>query len=77
MDDRVEALEALHGSDDDLHFRFIGTIKERQFIVNLQFAAESERTGEKLKPEEYDFMMLKVLHAVEEHIRSRPNPALN
>jgi len=77
VEDRIEALEALHSSDDDLHFRFIGTAKDRQFIINIQFDAQSDTTGERLRAEEYDFMILKLLRMVVSHVDSRPNPALN
>lgn len=77
VDDKIEAIEALYSSDDGLHFRFIGTAKERQFMVNLEFARRSDATGERLRPEEYDFMILKVLRMVLTHVRSRPNPALH
>lgn len=77
VQDSIEALEALHSNDEDLHFRFIGTAIGRQFIANIQFSSTHERSGETLKPEEYDFMALKVLSLVEDYIRSRPNPALH
>jgi hypothetical protein len=77
VSDGIEALETLHTGDEDLHFRFIGMAKERQFTVNVQFASAHDKTGEKLRPEEYDFMILKVLGMVKQHIRARPNPSLN
>lgn len=75
MKDQIEALEALHEfGADDLHFRYIGTAKNREFIVNVQFASTDSEANEKLRPEEYDFMTNKVLCVVIEHI-NRNSPA--
>jgi hypothetical protein len=78
MDDRVEASETLHNDKDaDLHFRFTGNAKGRHFLVNIQFDATDGETGSPLRPEEYDFMIVKVLGLVLAHVRSTPNPALH
>ena len=78
MAEEVEATEVLHNPHDaDLIFRFIGTADCRQFIVNVQFEGADGRTGERLKPEEFDFMISKVLKIVLEQISARPNPALH
>ena len=78
MNDQVEALEVLHNeSAEDLHFRFIGTTKNRQFIVNVQFASTDDSTTEKLKPIEYDFMIGKVLALILKHMAEMPNPELH
>jgi hypothetical protein len=78
LEDRIEALEALHeGDGEDLHFRFLGKAAGRCFAVNVQFDSADDRTAETLRPEEYDFMMIKVLRLVLAHIRDTPNPALN
>lgn len=78
VDDAVEALEALHGADgEDLHFRFIGTARHRPFIVNVQFACADDRTNERLRPEEYDFMIGKVLALILKRLGETPNPALH
>jgi len=48
---QVEATEILHGDNPtDLHFRYIGTAKGRQFIVNVQFDSHDGKTGERLNP---------------------------
>lgn len=78
MDEAIEATEILHNPNDvDLYFRFIGTAKCRQFIVNVQFERADNATGEKLRPEEFDFMISKVLRLVLAEIGANPNPALN
>lgn len=78
VEDRVEAVETLHkGADSELHFRFIGGAKDRQFVVNVQFEASSTESGDRLRPEEFDFMIVKVLRLVLACVRSRPNPALH
>jgi|GEM_PF-6954616 len=78
VEDVVEALEAVHGADsDDLHFRFIGKAKRRMFVVNVLFDAADEYSKEKLRPEEYDFMMGKVLGLILKHLGETPNPALH
>lgn len=78
MEEEVEATEILHNPNDrDLYFRFIGTAKGRQFIVNVQFEGADGATGEKLRPEEFDFMISKVLRLVLTQIGDRPNPALH
>ncbi len=78
MEDRIEATEVLHNGDGaDLHFRFIGNAMNRQFVVNVQFEASGTETRDRLRPEEFDFMIVKVLCLVLAHVRSRPNPALH
>jgi hypothetical protein len=76
--DCVEAIEVLHGADSaDLHFRFIGTAKDRQFVINVQFASADEATGTRLRPEECDFLIEKILALVNAQIAERPNPGLH
>lgn len=78
VEDGIETREALHGTDgEDLHFRFIGHAKQRQFVVNVQVAAADTKSGEKLKPEEYDFMVSKVLNLILKNLGKTPNPALH
>jgi hypothetical protein len=78
MEEEVEATEILHNpNDQELYFRFIGTAKSRQFVVNVQFQGTDNATGEQLRPEEFDFMISKVLRLVLGQIGNRPNPALN
>lgn len=78
VEDEIDALEALHGTGDkDLHFRFIGTAKNRQFIVNVQFGSADDKTAETLRPEEYDFMIGKMLGLILERLGELPNPALH
>lgn len=78
MEDCIEALEALHKPDsEELHFRFIGTAKNRQFIVNVQFGSLDAWSSEKLSPVEYDFMMAKVLDLILKHLGDTSNPALH
>lgn len=78
VQDSIEAREALHGTDgEDLHFRFIGHAKQRQFVVNVQVASTDTNTGEQLKPEEYDFMVSKVLNLILKNLGETPNPALH
>lgn len=74
----VEATEILHDPDDaELFFRYIGTAKGRQFIVNVQFEDADGATGERLRPEEFDFMISKVLRIVLARVAHAPNPALH
>lgn len=78
MEEEVEAIEILHNpNDQELYFRFIGTAKRRQFVVNVRFEGADSATGEQLRPEEFDFMISKVLRLVLAQIGERPNPALN
>jgi hypothetical protein len=78
VEDRIDATEILRGADSaDLHFRFMGTAKNRQFVVNIQFGAADERGQDTLRPEEYDFMIGKVLRLILEHTGKTPNPALH
>lgn len=78
VEDGIEAREALHNGDsDELHFRFMGAAKNRQFVVNVQFGAADDRGTETLRPEEYDFMTSKILRLILEHMGETPNPALH
>jgi hypothetical protein len=78
MEDRVETRTSLQaGSNGELHFRFIGAAKRRQFVVNIQFDASDIDCTERLRSEEYDFMIGKVLELVLQHMRETPNPALH
>jgi hypothetical protein len=44
----VEARASLHtGNSDELHFRFVGAAKRRQFVVNIQFDASSAGAAER------------------------------
>jgi hypothetical protein len=79
MGEGIEAREALHKTDSgELHFRFLGTARNRLFIVNVQFDAAEDGGGDKaLRPEEYDFMVGKILRLILEHIGEAQNPALH
>lgn len=78
LEDQIEAAEVLHAAESaNLHFRFIGKAKSRQIIVNVQFASSDEETGERLRPEEFDFMIVKVLRMILARLRCTPNPALH
>ncbi|MDE2462204.1 MAG: hypothetical protein KGO02_00605 [Alphaproteobacteria bacterium] len=78
MEDQIDAVEVLHNTGDaDLHIRFIGMAKGRQFLVNVQFAAADEKTAEQLRPEEQDFLTVKILGLVIERITGTPNPGLH
>jgi hypothetical protein len=78
MEDRLDATELLHNGDDaDLHFRFLGVAKGREFVVNVQFSSPHTETGERLNPVEYDFLIAKILRLVTDQIGTRPNPGLH
>lgn len=78
MEDQIDAVEVLHNAGDaDLHTRYIGIAKGRQFLVNVQFAAVDEKTAERLRPEEQDFLTVKILGLVIERITGTPNPGLH
>ena len=79
MEDCVESCETIRGGDDgDLHFRMMGTAQDRQFVVNIQCdSAASDSMGDKLRPEEYDFMIARVLRLVLERLTETPNSALH
>lgn len=78
MEDGIEGLERLHGaSGEDLHFRFFGTAKRRSFVVNVQFASADDSGIETLRPEEYDFMIGKVLGLILKRLSETPNAALH
>jgi hypothetical protein len=75
---QIEATEILHDDNPtDLHFRYIGTAKGRQFIVNVQFDSHDGKTGERMKPIEYAFMVLKVLGLIVERVTSEPGTGLH
>jgi len=75
---QIEATEILHGDDPtDLHYRYIGTAKGRQFIVNVQFDSHDSKTGEPMKPIEYAFMVVKVLGLIMERVTSTPDAGLH
>lgn len=77
MEDRVEVVSALHpGNGDELHFRYIGQAKGREFVVNLQCSAADTLQGERLRPEEYDFLVAKILEVILANIAEKPNPGL-
>ena len=78
MKDQIETTEVLHRPDDtELHFRFVGTAQRRQFVLNVRFKVADATTGERLRPEEFDFMISKVLTLVLARIAGMPNPALH
>lgn len=78
MEDQVEAVEVLHNAGaEELHFRYIGIAKGRQFIVSVQFASADERTGEIMGPVEHDFMITKILGLVTNRLGMDPNPGLH
>lgn len=55
-------IETVHGENGlNLHFRFIGQLAGRQFVVNVQFPTAREDTGERLMPIEYDFLIAKIM----------------
>jgi hypothetical protein len=75
---QIEATEILHGDNPtDLHFRYIGTAKGRQFVVNVQFDSQDGKTGEPMKPIEYAFMVIKVLGLIVERVTSAPDLGLH
>ena len=75
---QVEATEILHGDNPtDLHFRYIGMAKGRQFIVNVQFDSHDAKTGERLKPIEHVFMVVKVLGLILERVTNKPDSGLH
>jgi len=78
VEDQIDAVEVLHNTGDaDLHVRFIGMAKGRQFLVNVQFPAVDEKTAERLRPEEQDFLTVKILGLVIERVTGTPNPGLH
>jgi hypothetical protein len=75
--EEVEATEVLHDPNDaELNFRYLGTAKGRQFSLNIQFE-RADAMGERLRPEEFDFMISKVLRIVLEQVANSPNAALH
>jgi hypothetical protein len=75
---QVEATEILHGDNPtDLHFRYLGTAKGRQFVVNVQFDSHDGKTGERLKPIEHAFMVVKVLGLILERVTNKPDSGLH
>ena len=78
MEDNIEFISVPNNDrSTDLHFRYIGTAKSRHFIVNVQFETDHAESGEALKPEEYDFMIGKILGLILARIAAHPNSALN
>lgn len=78
MEDKIEALEALHQrSGAELHFRFMGTAKNRTFVVDVQFDSADQSTNEPLQPIEHDFMIGRVLDLVLKHMAKAANPGLH
>jgi hypothetical protein len=78
MDDQVEAVEVLHNEGtDDLHFRYIGTAKGRQFVLNVQFDSADGYTGDVMLSVEHGFMITKILGLVMERLGVAPNPGLH
>jgi hypothetical protein len=78
MNDQVEAVEVLHNQNaEDLHFRYIGTARGRQFVLNVQFDSADGRTKEAMLPVEYDFMITKILGLVLERLGTAPNSGLH
>jgi hypothetical protein len=75
---RVEAMEVVNGgSPEDLHFRYIGTAKGRQFVVNVQFDLRHGKTGEPMRPIERGFMVAKVLNLVIDRATEKPDGGLH
>lgn len=78
MADEIEALEALHQpGGDDCHFRFSGSAHGHSFLVNVQFSALNEGTGDKLPPVQFDFLICKILLMILTHIAKHPNSDLH
>jgi hypothetical protein len=70
--DRVDAIEALHNAgEDDLHFRFIGTSRGHQFVLNIQFAAMQEQSSRGLL--DHGFMIAQILGVVVRFVGNRPD----
>ena len=77
-EDRIEAVEVLHDrTEADLHFRFMGIARRRQFVLNVQFASEGAETKERLRTEEYDFIVGKILTLVLDRLAQTSNPGLH
>ena len=77
MEDRVEAAGILpDGNGTDIHYRFIGKAENRTFVVNVLFAAENEKTREKLNPVELDFVIAKIFGLLIDRIVTGPNRGL-
>jgi hypothetical protein len=55
----------------------MGSAKSRHFVVNVQFDAAGEHATEKLRPEDYDFMITKILELILGHLGETPNAALH
>jgi hypothetical protein len=59
--------------ESELHFRFVGELEGRCFIVNVQFPALHEVTGERLKPQEYDIGITQILKfVIAQTVRDKP-----
>lgn len=76
--DEVESLVALHRrGNEDCHFRAVGTAHGYKFLVNVQFSAVQDGTDERMRPEEFDFMICKILLMVLTHATKHPIPELH
>ena len=75
---QIDATEIVNGgSCEDLHFRYIGTAKGRQFVVNVQFDLRHSETGEGMQPIERSFMVARILGMVLERVTEKPDSGLN
>lgn len=62
MRGELTTLETFHSRDGaDLHFRFTGEVDGRCFIVNVQFPAAHEPSGQLYQPEEHGFIVAKIM----------------
>jgi hypothetical protein len=77
VENRIEACEAHHTGEGDLHFRFIGTAEGREFVVNVEFSAAGDSAKDRLRPIEYDFMTAKIIGLILKHLGETPNPGLH
>ena len=78
MEDQVEAVEVLHKAGaEDLYFRFIGTARERQFILNVQFDAINHCTGENIRPAEHNLLIARIMRLVLDHLAGTTNSDLH
>lgn len=73
--DRVDELHSPGGVD--LHYRYVGTAAGRDFVVNIQFGSSRGLSDERLRPEELDFMIAKVLGLILQRLAENPNSALH
>lgn len=75
--DAGSTLETFHSRGGaDLHFRYIGEVDGRPFIVNVQFPADQEPDGKLLQPEEQEFIVAKIMALVmPQSVMRHPNRA--